>query len=81
VSLNRSEIIRILGEVDDVIIAQIAASGATANELAEARSWVSNDEPFLNSGRPLPAGRVGQLAEILTKLEEEPAEPEPIRSP
>ena len=80
-SLNRSEIIGILGEVDDVIIAQIAASGATADELAEARAWVSNDEPLLNSGRPLPAGRVGQLAEILTKLEEEPAEPEPVRTP
>jgi hypothetical protein len=73
--LNRAEIIRILGEVDDVIVAQIIASGATADELAEAQAWVSNDEPLLNSGKPLPAGRVGQLADILTKLEEERAEP------
>jgi len=29
--------------VDDVIIAQIVASGATAEELAEAQAWMSND--------------------------------------
>jgi hypothetical protein len=43
--LNRAEIIRLLGDVDDVIIAQIVASGTTADELAEAQAWVSNDEP------------------------------------
>ena len=75
-SSNRSEIIRILGEVDEAIIAQIVASGATVEELAEAQAWVSNDEPLLNSGKRLPSGRVGQLAEILGKLEEERAEPE-----
>ena len=73
--LNRAEIIRVLGEVDDVIVSQIIASGAAVHELAEAQAWVSNDEPLLNSGKPLPAGRVGQLAELLTKLEEERAEP------
>ena len=76
--LNRTEIIRILGEVDDVTIAHIASSGSTAEELAEARAWVANDEPLLNIGKP---GRVGQLAELLRKLEEERAEPEPIMSP
>jgi hypothetical protein len=73
--LNRAEIIRVLGDVENVIIAQIVSSGATADELAEAQAWVSNDEPLLNSGKPLPAGRVGQLAAILAKLEEERAEP------
>jgi hypothetical protein len=29
--LNRAEIIRLLGDVDDVIIAQIVASGTTAD--------------------------------------------------
>jgi hypothetical protein len=72
VPLNREEIIRALGEVDEVIVAQI---GATAHELAEARAWISNDEPLLNSGKPLPSGRVGRLTEILSKLEEEKADP------
>jgi hypothetical protein len=73
--LNRAEIVRDLGEVDDVIVAQIVASNATVADLAEAQAWVLNDEPLLNGGRPLPAGRVGQLAKILSKLEEERAEP------
>jgi hypothetical protein len=75
VPLNREEIIRALGEVDEVIVAQIIASGATAHELAEARAWISNNEPLLNSGKPLPSGRVGRLTEILSKLEEEKADP------
>jgi hypothetical protein len=73
--LNRAEIVRALGEVDDVIVAQIVASDATVADLAEAQAWVLNDEPLLNRGKPLPAGRVGQLAKILSKLEEERAEP------
>jgi hypothetical protein len=75
VPLNRAEIIRVLGEVDDVIVAQIVASGASAEELAEAQTWVSNEESLLNSCKPLPAGRTGQLLELLSKLEEEGAEP------
>jgi hypothetical protein len=75
VPLNRAEIIRVLGEADDVTVAQIVASGATVHELAEAQAWVLNDEPLLNSGKPLPAGRVGQLAAILSKLEEESVDP------
>jgi hypothetical protein len=75
VPLNREEIIRALGEVDEVILAQIIASGATAHELAEAQAWVLNDEPLLNSGKPLPGVRVGRLADILSKLEEEKADP------
>jgi hypothetical protein len=69
--LNRAEIVRALGEVDDAIVAQIVASDATVAELTEAQAWVLNDEPLLNRGKPLPAGRVGELAKILSKLEEE----------
>jgi hypothetical protein len=75
VPLSREEIILALGEVDEVMIAQIIASGATAHELAEAQAWVANDEPLLNSSKPLPSGRVGHLTEILSMLEEEKADP------
>ena len=73
--LTRVEIKRFLGEVDDVIVSQIVASGASGEELAEAQAWVANDEPLLNSGKPLAVGRVGQLIEILAKIEEDRAEP------
>jgi hypothetical protein len=69
--LNRAEILRALGEVDDVIVGQIIASDATVAELAEAQAWVLNNEPLLNRGKSLPTGRVGQLAKILSKLEEQ----------
>lgn len=73
--LNREQIIRTVGDVDDVTVAEIIATGATAEELAEAYAWLANDEPLLNSGKSLPAGRVGRLATILVALEEEKIEP------
>lgn len=73
--LTQEQIRRALGQVDDAALARIMATGATAEELAEAQAWVANDEPLLNTGKALPKGRVGMLAEILMTLEEESEEP------
>ena len=73
--LNREQIIRAIGDADDAVIARIMAIGATAEELAEAQAWITNDEPLVNTGKPLPKGRVGALAEILKTLEDERDEP------
>jgi hypothetical protein len=70
-ALTRADIIAALGAVDDITIAEIIAMRATAEELAEARAWVAADEAFMNRGRPLPAGRVGQLVRIIDKIEED----------
>jgi hypothetical protein len=43
---------------DDVTIAKIIATGATAEELAEAQAWIANDEPLINAGRPLAPSRL-----------------------
>jgi hypothetical protein len=43
-----------LGDLDDVVVAKIIANGATAEELAEANAWLSNDEAMMNTGRPRP---------------------------
>jgi hypothetical protein len=43
----------------------------TPQELAEAQAWVANDEALINTGRPLPTGRVGQLIEIIRAKEQE----------
>jgi hypothetical protein len=71
---TRKEIIESLGELDDVTVAEIIATGATPQDLAEAESWLSNDEALINVGRPLPTGRVGQLVEIITTKEQEDQE-------
>jgi hypothetical protein len=67
--VTRDDVTKAIGQVDDVTIAEIIGTGATANELAEAHAWIANDEPLMNAGKRLPSGRVGELVEILTELE------------
>jgi hypothetical protein len=67
--VTRDDVIKAVGAIDDVSIAEIIGTGATTDELAEAQAWVVNDDPLLNAGKPLPDGRVRQLVDILTELE------------
>jgi len=67
--ITRDDVTRAVGQADDVTIARIIGTGATAEELAEAKAWITNDEPLINAGKPLAKGRVGELVEILTELE------------
>jgi hypothetical protein len=67
--LTRDEIIKAVGQVDDVTVAEMIGTGATAEELAEARAWALNDDPLLNAGKKLPTGRVRELIDILAELE------------
>jgi hypothetical protein len=67
--VTRDDITKAFGRIDDVTIAEIIGTGATADELAEAQAWIVNDEPLMNAGKPLPSGRVGELIDILTELE------------
>lgn len=67
--VTRDDVVSAIGPVDDGIIAAIIGTGATVNELAEAQAWIANDEPLMNDGRPLAAGRVRELIDILAELE------------
>jgi hypothetical protein len=67
--ITREDIIRTIGEIDDAVIAEIIGTGATTEELAEAQAWIDNDEALMNTGRPLPKARVGELVEILSEVE------------
>lgn len=69
--LARDDVLAALGPVDDLIVAEVIATGASAEELAEAQAWLTNDEALVNAGRPLASGRVGRLVEILARVEEE----------
>ena len=68
--VTRGDITKAVGPVDDVTIAEIIGTGATVEELAEAQAWIANDEPLMNAGRPLATGRVRELIDILTELEQ-----------
>jgi len=70
-TLTRKDATAMLGELDDVVTAKIIATGATAEELAEAHAWLANDEPLMNAGRPLPSGRVARVVDIVAAISEE----------
>jgi len=74
--LTRDDIITSLGPIDDIVVAEILNTGATTEELSEAQAWLCNNEPLLNSGRHLAAGRVGRLIEIIEDIDEEAPDPE-----
>ncbi|TYO63577.1 hypothetical protein FXV83_26735 [Bradyrhizobium hipponense] len=69
--LTREDVSKAISGADDVTIAQIIGTGATVDELAEAQAWLANDEPMINELRPLAQGRVRELVDILSELEEE----------
>lgn len=77
--LSRDDVVKAVDRADDVTIAQIIGTGATVEELAEAQAWLANDEPMINDLRPLAQGRVRELVDILSELEEDeeegPADP------
>jgi hypothetical protein len=70
-SLTQAEVIAVLGPVEDRVVTEIIATGATVAELTNARAWIANDEALMNLGKPLAASRVGELIDILARLEED----------
>jgi hypothetical protein len=77
--LTHRDVTAMLGPLDDVTIAQIIATGASPQELAQAHAWLTNNEPLMNAGKPLPSGRVGQLVEIVSVIEDEETDSELAR--
>jgi hypothetical protein len=75
-NLIRDDVIKAVGEVDDVTIAEIIGIGATAEELAEAQAWIANEDVLLDAGKPPPAGLVRELVDILAELETDEEEDE-----
>ncbi|ESW88731.1 hypothetical protein X772_08855 [Mesorhizobium sp. LSJC280B00] len=70
-TMTRDEIISVLGPVDEAVIADIAATDGTVQELREALAWIAADEALVNEGRPLPTARVATLIELLQGPDEE----------
>jgi hypothetical protein len=69
--LTRDEILAALGPVDDILVSDILATGASADEFTRARAWLANDEAPINAGESLASGRVARLMEILESLEDD----------
>jgi hypothetical protein len=69
--VNPKDVKAVFGDLDDVTLAKIVASGATPQELAEARAWMTGDDALMNAGKPLPTGQVGSLVELLNVTDQE----------
>ncbi|HKT84882.1 MAG TPA: hypothetical protein VJQ77_02220 [Novosphingobium sp.] len=69
--MQREEIIRIAGTIDDESVTAIEAMDATPAELMEAMNWLANDEALVSEGRHMPAGRIARLVDILEAPEQE----------
>jgi hypothetical protein len=78
-ALTRKDVTEMFGELEDVVIAKVIATGATSEELAEARAWLANDEPLMNAGRSLPSGRVARVVDIIAAINEEEEQEEAAR--
>ncbi len=70
-TMTSDDVIAVLGPVDETLVAEVIATGATQAELAEAFAWASNDEVLLGEGLRLPTGRVAALVDLLSADEEE----------
>jgi|1186.fasta_scaffold277742_1 hypothetical protein len=72
-TLTADDVRAVLGPVDDSLVAEVLATGASREELVEAYAWITNDEAPMNVGRPLASGRVAQLIDVLeAAVEDEP---------
>jgi hypothetical protein len=74
-TLTRKDVITMVGELDDMVVAKIIATGATT----EAHAWLANDEPLMNAGLPLPSGRVARVVDIIDAINEEEEQEEMAR--
>lgn len=79
-AITRSEIERMLGPVDNQLAAEIAATDATATDLAKALAWLQSDEALVNDGDHLPTGKVAELIGILETADDEDGYTAPAQS-
>ena len=70
-ALTRDEVESVLGPIDDVLVAEVIATGASLAELEQAWAWINADEAQINEFQPLPTGRVAAVIEILSTPDDE----------
>lgn len=64
-TMTARDITAIIGPADEDLLSEIMLTGATPEELAQAWAWVNSDDVLIDAGRPLPAGKVAELIDLL----------------
>ena len=67
--LTYDQVSAALGTSDDRLIADILTTGATAEEFAQARVWLENDEAPINAGEALASGPAARIIELIEAAE------------
>ncbi|HEX7113463.1 MAG TPA: hypothetical protein VF216_13550 [Mizugakiibacter sp.] len=68
-TLTRDEVFEIVGELDDAILLDLIATGATYGELLEACVWLNSDDAMGEALEHPPQGRVAELCDILSRMD------------
>lgn len=63
--LNRQQVEEIMGRLDDLKLAEILETGASAPELMEAKRWTNGYKRTVPDDLPLRASVVDRLCEII----------------
>ncbi|MBB3386598.1 hypothetical protein FHX12_005322 [Rhizobium sp. BK609] len=69
--MTSDDVIAVLGPVDETLVADVIATGATQTGLAEAFAWANNDEALMGEGRRLTTGRTAVLIDLLDSDDDE----------
>lgn len=77
-ALTREQIEKMLGPVDTQLAAEIVATDATAEDLAQALVWLHSDEAMLNEGQHMPSGVVAELIGLLEAADDEDGMAAPV---
>lgn len=72
---NAEEVVRILGPLDDAVLARILETTATVDEVLEAFTWTTADDQIGTELEHRPRGAVARVYEILKEEEPEPDGP------
>ncbi len=70
-TMTREDVTAVLGPVDDTVIVEVLAIGATREELEEAFAWLNADDVLGRQLRRQPSGRVAELCEMLERQQQE----------
>jgi hypothetical protein len=68
--LTRDEVLAAVHPIDDVMIAEIIATGVNHDELVQACHFYAKDR-VARTPRPVPSGRVGRVVSILERHDAE----------
>jgi hypothetical protein len=67
-NISRADVVAKFGPLNDVVAAEIIATGATSEDMEVARAWIARDAAGANVRERLPPGSVGRVIDIVERV-------------